>query len=239
MEFISELTLKIIGPAFFPSHAFLSCMKISFPWSSYLLTFPNKILKFLVWRECYKTIFETMSSMFGNIHPHVIFGDWDSNTWNYLSLFLCGRITLIQCLVGQPDMTACILLLFLNLYNYFGINIQTIWLKTLHFFYINLNKILPQFRWNLILCQLLFSFLCSFLGILIYFILGHIKITFHNKYCRKKMSSLDKDRHDLQSTIEALQEGNQTTLFSFCILIHIDFNVSFKVATFTYIWPAD
>lgn len=148
--------------------------------------------------------------------------------------FFLGRITLIQCLVGQPDMTACILLLFLNLCNYFGIDILTIWLKKLHFF--NLNKILPQFWRNLIFCQLFISLLWWFSGILIYFILGYIKITFHNKYCRKKMSSLDKDRHDLQSTIEALQEGNQTTLFSFCILIHIDFNVSFGVATFTYYW---
>jgi hypothetical protein len=39
-------------------------------------------------------------------------------------------------------------------------------------------------------------------------------MTAHFKYYRKKMSSLEKDRHDLQSTIDALQEGNQTsTLF--------------------------
>lgn len=31
------------------------------------------------------------------------------------------------------------------------------------------------------------------------------------KYYRKKMSSLEKDRRDLQSTIDALQEGNQNS----------------------------
>lgn len=49
-----------------------------------------------------------------------------------------------------------------------------------------------------------------FLTEFIYKDTGRFKITAHNKYCRKKMSSLEKDRRDLQSTIDALQEGNQT-----------------------------
>jgi hypothetical protein len=35
------------------------------------------------------------------------------------------------------------------------------------------------------------------------------------KFCRKKMSSLERDRQDLQSTIDALQEGKHAYMVFF------------------------
>ena len=41
------------------------------------------------------------------------------------------------------------------------------------------------------------------------------KIDLIGKFCRKKMSSLERDRQDLQSTIDALQEGEHAYMVFF------------------------
>lgn len=70
-------------------------------------------------------------------------------------------------------------------------------------------------------------------------ILGHFRITVHNTYCRKKMSSLDKERHDMQSTIDAFQEGKKTR----ALLLQFRFteivNFLFKVVVVIFYFPVD